>query len=166
MFALLGTASGYRTALRRPLRPVAHHELQGGLFQRSSPERAFLAITGVMTAWQLDDLTLGHHVRTRDEVDALMNQAAGAGARIVKSAGATFWGGYAGSSRIRMATSGKWRGTPRFCRRISRAEATIASNDNHQGTPTMRMFVGGSLRDVARDPDCAANSLRLWGLKS
>lgn len=42
------------------------------------------------------EFTIGHNVRTTQEVDAVMAQAEGAGARIVKRAGATFWGGYAG----------------------------------------------------------------------
>jgi uncharacterized glyoxalase superfamily protein PhnB len=42
------------------------------------------------------DLTLGHNVRTREEVDTVMQQATRAGATIVKAAGPTFWGGYAG----------------------------------------------------------------------
>jgi uncharacterized protein len=41
-------------------------------------------------------MTLGHNVASRDEVDAVMAQAAAAGARIVREAHATFWGGYAG----------------------------------------------------------------------
>ena len=40
--------------------------------------------------------SLGHNVATRDEVDAVMSQAAAAGGTIVKPAGETFWGGYAG----------------------------------------------------------------------
>jgi catechol 2,3-dioxygenase-like lactoylglutathione lyase family enzyme len=42
------------------------------------------------------EFTIGHNVRTKQEVDAVISQAEGAGARIVKRAGATFWGGYAG----------------------------------------------------------------------
>ena len=42
------------------------------------------------------EFTLGHNVRTRDEVDAVVARAARAGARIVKRPSATFWGGYAG----------------------------------------------------------------------
>lgn len=42
------------------------------------------------------EFTIGHNVRTKDEVDAVMAQAKQAGAKIVKPAGATFWGGYAG----------------------------------------------------------------------
>ncbi|WP_306391776.1 VOC family protein [Telluria beijingensis] len=40
--------------------------------------------------------TLGHNVGGRDEVDAVMRQAQEAGARILKPAGDTFYGGYAG----------------------------------------------------------------------
>jgi predicted lactoylglutathione lyase len=42
------------------------------------------------------ELSLGHNVRSREEVDAVMDQATRAGAKIVKSARDTFWGGYAG----------------------------------------------------------------------
>lgn len=42
------------------------------------------------------DVCLAHNVRTKGEVDAVMAQASAAGARIVKPAQDTFWGGYAG----------------------------------------------------------------------
>ena len=42
------------------------------------------------------ELSLGHNVRTRVEVDQVMAQAVRAGATIVKAARDTFWGGYAG----------------------------------------------------------------------
>lgn len=42
------------------------------------------------------EFTLGHNVRSREEVDAVMVQAMEAGATIVKHAHETFWGGYAG----------------------------------------------------------------------
>lgn len=41
-------------------------------------------------------LSLGHNVVSRDEVDAVMEQARAAGAVIVKPAQDTFYGGYAG----------------------------------------------------------------------
>ena len=41
-------------------------------------------------------VTIGHNVSSRIEVDAVMEQAARAGAVIVKPAHDTFWGGYAG----------------------------------------------------------------------
>jgi catechol 2,3-dioxygenase-like lactoylglutathione lyase family enzyme len=40
--------------------------------------------------------SIGHNVRTRDEVDAVMEEARLAGAGIVKAAADTFYGGYAG----------------------------------------------------------------------
>jgi uncharacterized protein len=42
------------------------------------------------------ELSLGHNVKSPDEVDAVMEQARRAGARLVKPAQQTFWGGYAG----------------------------------------------------------------------
>jgi catechol 2,3-dioxygenase-like lactoylglutathione lyase family enzyme len=42
------------------------------------------------------EISLGHNVASREEVDAVMEQAARAGATILKPAGDTFWGGYAG----------------------------------------------------------------------
>ena len=42
------------------------------------------------------NLTLGHNVRQREDVDAVLAQAKRAGARIVKAAHDTFWGGYGG----------------------------------------------------------------------
>lgn len=42
------------------------------------------------------DFTLGHNVNSKKEVDDIMAEAKAAGARIVKDAEDTFWGGYAG----------------------------------------------------------------------
>ena len=42
------------------------------------------------------EFTLGHNVSSREEVDAVLQQATQAGATIVKPAQDTFWGGYAG----------------------------------------------------------------------
>ncbi|MGD0389064.1 MAG: VOC family protein [Tepidisphaeraceae bacterium] len=41
-------------------------------------------------------ITLAHNVRTREEVDQILEQARRAGAKIEKSAQDTFWGGYHG----------------------------------------------------------------------
>jgi len=40
--------------------------------------------------------SLGHNVNSQEDVDAVMEHARRAGARIVKPAQRTFWGGYAG----------------------------------------------------------------------
>ena len=42
------------------------------------------------------EFTLGHNVGSESEVNAVMSQAITAGARLVKPAQKTFWGGYAG----------------------------------------------------------------------
>ena len=41
-------------------------------------------------------VTLAHNVRSREEVDALLEVAMAAGATLVKPAEDTFWGGYSG----------------------------------------------------------------------
>jgi predicted lactoylglutathione lyase len=41
-------------------------------------------------------ITLAYNARTREEVDSVLAQAAGAGAKIVKPAQEAFWGGYSG----------------------------------------------------------------------
>jgi hypothetical protein len=45
------------------------------------------------------DVALAHNVSSREEVDAVMNEARDAGAAIVKPAGDTFYGGYGGYFR-------------------------------------------------------------------
>jgi uncharacterized glyoxalase superfamily protein PhnB len=44
-------------------------------------------------------ITLAHNVGSRDEVDALVEQARAAGAEIAREAAETFYGGYAGVFR-------------------------------------------------------------------
>jgi catechol 2,3-dioxygenase-like lactoylglutathione lyase family enzyme len=76
---------------------VAFFELQAGL-QLALWRRASIAHdAGLPVAPRgATELTIGHNVRSPEEVDAVMDQAKRAGARIVKPAGKTFWGGYAG----------------------------------------------------------------------
>lgn len=42
------------------------------------------------------EFSIGHNVRSEQEVDAIMSQAERAGAKILKPPQKTFWGGYAG----------------------------------------------------------------------
>ncbi len=76
---------------------VAFFNLDGGLMLALWPRDSIAHDTG-MPRCQLcpTDFTIGHNVRSSDEVDAVMQQAQSAGATIVKSAGKTFYGGYAG----------------------------------------------------------------------
>lgn len=76
---------------------VAFFNLQSGLKLALWPRKSIAADTGLpMQAASATELTIGHNVASQEEVDAVIEQAARAGARIIKPAKATFWGGYAG----------------------------------------------------------------------
>jgi catechol 2,3-dioxygenase-like lactoylglutathione lyase family enzyme len=97
----------YRDGLGLPTQGIVGREFEHGAV-------AFLELqSGLKLAlWSRDDLahdtrltktprsatelSLGHNVGSQAEVDAVMAQAKRAGARIVKPAATTFWGGYAG----------------------------------------------------------------------
>jgi len=75
---------------------VAFFELQEGLRLALWPRTSIAADTGLeLRAGGSLEFTLGHNVSSKDEVDAVMAQALKAGARIVKTAAMTFYGGYA-----------------------------------------------------------------------
>lgn len=76
---------------------VAFFDLQPGLKLALWPRASLCHDTGLpLNAPSALEFTLGHNVASREEVDAVMQQAQRAGATIVKPAQATFWGGYAG----------------------------------------------------------------------
>lgn len=76
---------------------VAFFDLQSGLKLAIWPRTSISHDSGLpVDRPSATDLTLGHNVASRDEVDAVMKQAEAAGATIVKPAHETFWGGYAG----------------------------------------------------------------------
>ena len=76
---------------------VAFFELQSGLQLALWPRDSISHDTGIPTsASSPTDFALAHNVRSPEEVDAVMQQAKGAGARIVRPATKTVWGGYAG----------------------------------------------------------------------
>jgi catechol 2,3-dioxygenase-like lactoylglutathione lyase family enzyme len=76
---------------------VAFFDLQSGLKLAIWPRASLAHDSGLETLpSNPTDLALGHNVSSKAEVDAVMNQARDAGATIVKPAGDTFWGGYAG----------------------------------------------------------------------
>jgi hypothetical protein len=76
---------------------VAFFELQAGLRLAIWPRTSIAYDTGIAAgAPSPTEFTLGHNVASREDVDAVMEQARTAGAMIVKPAQATFWGGYAG----------------------------------------------------------------------
>ena len=76
---------------------VAFFELQAGLQLALWPRASIAHDTGLPVAPRgATELTIGHNVRSPEEVDSVMAQVKRAGARIVKPAARTFWGGYAG----------------------------------------------------------------------
>ncbi|HXG40518.1 MAG TPA: VOC family protein [Candidatus Limnocylindrales bacterium] len=76
---------------------VAFFDLRPGLRLALWPRASIAYDAGVELAPpSATELTLGHNVGSPAEVDAVMAEAERAGARIVKPAGETFWGGYAG----------------------------------------------------------------------
>ena len=76
---------------------VAFFQFESGLtfalFPRTSLARDAGLPPGPRSA---TEFSIGHNVRTSEEVDEVMEQARRAGAVIVKAAQKTFWGGYAG----------------------------------------------------------------------
>jgi uncharacterized glyoxalase superfamily protein PhnB len=76
---------------------VAFFNLQAGLKLALWPRTSLAADTGLaLQDPSATELTIGHNVSSEEEVNSVMHRAAQAGARIIKSAQATFWGGYAG----------------------------------------------------------------------
>ena len=76
---------------------VAFFQLQSGLILALWPRDDIAHDANIAkTAHSPTEFTIGHNVGSREEVDAVMEQAKRAGAKIVKHAGNTFWGGYAG----------------------------------------------------------------------
>jgi uncharacterized protein len=76
---------------------VVFIELQAGLKLALWPRADLAWDAGIPRApASATELSLGHNVDSKEEVDTVMTQATRAGARIVKPAHQTFWGGYAG----------------------------------------------------------------------
>jgi catechol 2,3-dioxygenase-like lactoylglutathione lyase family enzyme len=76
---------------------VAFFELQSGLGLALWAQADLAHDTGLpLNPISPTGGSLGHNVMSREEVDTLLAQAEKAGARIVKPAGETFYGGYAG----------------------------------------------------------------------
>ena len=76
---------------------VAFFDLQHGLKLALWPRDSIAYDTGLAkSAPSATELTLGHNVNSKAEVDAVMAQVEKAGATIVKRAQDTFWGGYSG----------------------------------------------------------------------
>lgn len=76
---------------------VVFIDLQPGLRLALWPRQSLAHDTGLpLGPASSTELSLGHNVASKAEVDAVMATAAAAGACIVKPSQDTFWGGYAG----------------------------------------------------------------------
>lgn len=76
---------------------VAFFNLQSGLKLALWPRRSLSADSGLpMQPQSALEFSIGHNVSSPQEVDSIMRQAEQAGAKIVKPAQPTFYGGYAG----------------------------------------------------------------------
>ena len=76
---------------------VVFIDLQPGLRLALWPRTSISHDTGLMKGVaNPTEMTLGHNVSSKADVDAVMAKAALAGAAIVKPAHDTFWGGYSG----------------------------------------------------------------------
>jgi catechol 2,3-dioxygenase-like lactoylglutathione lyase family enzyme len=76
---------------------VVFIQLQSGLRLALWPRKSIGHDTGLAVGpASATEMTLGHNVGSKEEVDAVMKQAAAAGAVVVKPAHDTFYGGYAG----------------------------------------------------------------------
>ncbi|MEO6623732.1 MAG: VOC family protein [Burkholderiaceae bacterium] len=76
---------------------VAFFNLDSGMKLALWPRKSLAADTGLTVQGMGGaDHSIGHNVASPQEVDLVMDQAARAGARIIKAAHTTFYGGYAG----------------------------------------------------------------------
>jgi len=76
---------------------VAFFDLQNGLKLALWPRSSIAHDSSIpLQTPSATEFTIGHNVGSKKEVDAVMEQAERAGARIIKPAENTFWGGYAG----------------------------------------------------------------------
>lgn len=76
---------------------VAFFDLQKGLKLALWPRKSMANETGIpVQNSSALEFTIGHNVINKEEVNATMGLAEKAGAKIIKPAADTFWGGYAG----------------------------------------------------------------------
>lgn len=76
---------------------VAFFDLQNGLKLALWPRSSIAHDSKIpLKSPSATEFTIGHNVGSKKEVDAVMEQAKRAGAKIIKPAEDTFWGGYSG----------------------------------------------------------------------
>ena len=106
-------------------------------------------------------ITLAYNARTREEVDSVLAQAAGAGAKIVKPAEGAFWVGIRDTSPTRTASCGKSPGIRPS--KLQRTEAfEFPSSQVPGGTGTLACGSLSFETSTGRSA-CATWSNPLWG---
>lgn len=76
---------------------VAFFDLNNGLKFALWPRNSIAYDSGIsLQVPSSTEITIGHNVNSKGEVNEIMEQAKKAGAKIIKSAKDTFWGGYSG----------------------------------------------------------------------
>ena len=76
---------------------VAFFDLESNLKLAIYPRKSLSKDSGLpLGNSSATEFSIGHNVASKTEVDSVMRQAKDAGAKIVKAAQDTFWGGYAG----------------------------------------------------------------------
>ncbi|MGK9118692.1 VOC family protein [Olivibacter jilunii] len=76
---------------------VAFFDLQSGVKLAIWPRKSIAHDTGIsLQQSSATEFTIGHNVSSKEEVDLIMEHANNAGAKTIKPASDTFWGGYAG----------------------------------------------------------------------
>ncbi|RYF01872.1 MAG: VOC family protein [Comamonadaceae bacterium] len=77
---------------------VAFFDLQDRLKLAVWPRKSIAADTGlpISAIRGTHEFTIGHNVSSKEQVDGVLKEVVSAGARIVKPASDTSWGGYAG----------------------------------------------------------------------
>jgi uncharacterized protein len=93
----LGLPTGGITGEQYAHGAVAFFDLEAGLKLAVWPRASLAHDTGLaQSAPGPTEFSIGHNVSSEGEVDEVMRRAEQAGAKIVKPARKTFWGGYAG----------------------------------------------------------------------
>jgi uncharacterized protein len=96
-YRALGLQSDGIVGKEFPHGAVAFFDLEGGLRLAIWPRDDLAHDSGLpKSAPSPTEFSIGHNVSSEQEVDEVMELAAQAGARIVKKAQKTFYGGYAG----------------------------------------------------------------------
>lgn len=76
---------------------VVFFDLQNGVKLALWPRKSIAHDSGIpLQSPSTTEFTIGHNVKSKKEVGIVMEQAKRAGAKIIKPAADTFWGGYAG----------------------------------------------------------------------